>query len=118
MAAFKINFVLIYLSTVAKLPNTLRAEPYGGIYMFRFIPMLALVLAQPAYPKEYEKEIKNLTKMQYYVTQEDGTERAFDNEYWDNKAEGIYVDVVSGEPLFSSTDKFDSKLAGHLLRDP
>ena len=47
--------------------------------------------------------------MQYYVTQEDGTERAFDNEYWDNKKEGIYVDVVSGEPLFSSTDKFDSK---------
>ena len=51
---------------------------------------------------------KNLTPLQYYVTQEDGTERAFDNEYWDNKEAGIYVDVVSGEPLFSSTDKFRS----------
>lgn len=51
---------------------------------------------------------KTLTEMQYYVTQQDGTERAFSNEYWDNKAEGIYVDVVTGEPLFSSTDKYRS----------
>jgi peptide methionine sulfoxide reductase msrA/msrB len=51
---------------------------------------------------------KQLTPLQYKVTQEDGTERAFDNEYWDNKKAGIYVDVVSGEPLFSSLDKFDS----------
>lgn len=50
----------------------------------------------------------HLTKMQKYVTQHDGTEPAFDNEYWDNKEPGIYVDVVSGEPLFSSLDKFDS----------
>lgn len=49
-----------------------------------------------------------LTKMQCHVTQEDGTEPAFNNAYWDNKEEGIYVDVVSGEPLFSSTDKYDS----------
>ncbi|MGD8317914.1 MAG: peptide-methionine (R)-S-oxide reductase MsrB, partial [Myxococcales bacterium] len=46
--------------------------------------------------------------LQYRVTQEEGTEAAFHNEYWDNKKEGIYVDVVSGEPLFSSTDKYDS----------
>lgn len=52
---------------------------------------------------------KELTPLQYHVTQEEGTERAFDNEYWDNKREGIYVDIVSGEPLFSSTDKYDSK---------
>lgn len=51
---------------------------------------------------------KKLTKLQFYVTQEDGTERPFKNEYWDNKQEGIYVDVVSGEPLFSSKDKFKS----------
>jgi peptide methionine sulfoxide reductase msrA/msrB len=51
---------------------------------------------------------KRLTPLQYKVTQEDGTERAFDNEYWDNKKEGIYVDIVSGEPLFSSRDKYDS----------
>ncbi|NIM01484.1 MAG: peptide-methionine (R)-S-oxide reductase MsrB [Acidobacteria bacterium] len=49
-----------------------------------------------------------LTPLQYHVTQEDGTERPFQNEYWDNKREGIYVDIVSGEPLFSSRDKFKS----------
>lgn len=49
-----------------------------------------------------------LTRLQYHVTQEDGTEPPFNNEYWDNKQEGIYVDIVSGEPLFSSTDKYDS----------
>jgi len=49
-----------------------------------------------------------LTPLQYHVTQEDGTERPFDNEYWDNKREGIYVDIISGEPLFSSNDKFKS----------
>mgnify|MGYP000381804851 CR=1 FL=1 len=50
-----------------------------------------------------------LTPMQYKVTQEDGTEPAFRNEYYNNKRPGVYVDVVSGEPLFSSTDKYDSK---------
>lgn len=49
-----------------------------------------------------------LSPMQYQVTQKDGTEPPFNNAYWDNKQEGIYVDVVSGEPLFSSLDKFDS----------
>ncbi len=51
---------------------------------------------------------KNLSSMQYEVTQNEGTEPAFQNEFWDNKEEGIYVDIVSGEPLFSSTDKFKS----------
>jgi peptide methionine sulfoxide reductase msrA/msrB len=51
---------------------------------------------------------KKLTPLQYSVTQENGTERPFQNEYWDNKEEGIYVDIVSGEPLFSSLDKYDS----------
>jgi peptide methionine sulfoxide reductase msrA/msrB len=51
---------------------------------------------------------QRLTPMQYHVTQEDGTEPAFQNAYWDNKKHGIYVDVVSGEPLFSSLDKYDS----------
>jgi peptide methionine sulfoxide reductase msrA/msrB len=49
-----------------------------------------------------------LTKEQYYVTKQNGTEPPFRNEYWDNKKPGIYVDVISGEPLFSSLDKFDS----------
>lgn len=51
---------------------------------------------------------QKLTPKQYEVTQEEGTEPPFNNEYWDNKREGIYVDIVSGEPLFSSKDKYDS----------
>jgi methionine-R-sulfoxide reductase len=51
---------------------------------------------------------EQLTPLQYKVTQEEATEPAFHNEYWDNKQDGIYVDVVSGQPLFSSTDKFKS----------
>jgi methionine-R-sulfoxide reductase len=51
---------------------------------------------------------QKLTPLQFKVTQEEGTEPPFRNEYWDNKEPGIYVDVVSGEPLFSSLDKFDS----------
>jgi methionine-R-sulfoxide reductase len=51
---------------------------------------------------------KRLDAEQYQVTQENGTEPAFHNTYWNNKKEGIYVDVVSGEPLFSSLDKYDS----------
>ncbi len=61
------------------------------------------------YMKPSQEELKKkLTPMQYKVTQKDGTEPPFNNEYWDNKREGIYVDVVSGEPLFSSTDKYKS----------
>jgi len=56
-----------------------------------------------------KKELKlKLTPLQYHITQEGGTEPPFNNEYWDHKEEGIYVDVVSGEPLFSSKDKFKS----------
>ena len=51
---------------------------------------------------------ERLTPLQYEVTQKEGTERPFDNIYWNEKREGIYVDVVSGEPLFSSRDKYDS----------
>ena len=62
-----------------------------------------------SFTKPNDEELKKtLTPIQYEVTQHDGTEPAFRNEYWDNKAAGIYVDVVSGEPLFSSLDKFDS----------
>jgi methionine-R-sulfoxide reductase len=59
--------------------------------------------------KKDPAELKQkLTALQFKVTQEEGTEPPFRNEYWDNKEPGIYVDVVSGEPLFSSLDKFDS----------
>lgn len=55
-----------------------------------------------------EELAKKLTPIQYQVTQQCGTEPPFRNEFWDNKREGIYVDIVSGEPLFSSVDKYDS----------
>ena len=70
--------------------------------------------AQKARPSEggtkmSDQELRQkLTPEQYRVTQEDGTERAFANEYWDNHEAGIYVDVVSGEPLFASIHKYDS----------
>ena len=61
------------------------------------------------FQKPSKEELKKkLTPMQYKVTQESGTEPPFKNEYWNNEQAGIYVDVVSGEPLFSSLDKFDS----------
>jgi peptide methionine sulfoxide reductase msrA/msrB len=63
----------------------------------------------PGYQKPADEELrKQLTPLQYDVTQKEGTEPAFRNEYWDNHEDGIYVDIVSGEPLFSSRDKFES----------
>ena len=58
--------------------------------------------------KKTSEAVSNLSPEQYRVTQRDGTEPPFENPYWDNKEPGIYVDVVSGEPLFASTSKFDS----------
>lgn len=58
--------------------------------------------------KKDPQSTSHLDEMQMHVTQHDGTEPPFQNKYWDHKEPGIYVDVVSGEPLFSSTDKFDS----------
>jgi methionine-R-sulfoxide reductase len=58
--------------------------------------------------KDAAELAQKLTPLQYRVTQKEGTEPPFQNEYWDNKRSGIYVDVVSGEPLFSSRDKYDS----------
>lgn len=64
---------------------------------------------EPGFVKPSDGQLKKkLTPLQYDVTQKEGTERSFNNEYWDNKSPGIYVDIVSGEPLFSSTDKFAS----------
>ncbi len=61
------------------------------------------------YKKTAKEELKKtLSPQQFNVTQEEGTERPFENEYWNNHKDGIYVDVVSGEPLFSSLDKFES----------
>ena len=73
----------------------------------------AIPVATTAQGNEYKRpsqeELKSrLSDIQWKVTQKDGTEKPFDNEYWDNKKEGIYVDIVSGEPLFISADKFKS----------
>lgn len=62
------------------------------------------------YKKPSIEELRaTLSKMQFKVTQQEGTEPPFDNPYWDHNAQGIYVDIVSGEPLFSSLDKFASQ---------
>lgn len=76
--------------------------------MNKYSLLAALLLATSPALAQKEKPMTELTDMQKYVTQKNGTEPPFKNEYWDNHAEGIYVDVQSGEPLFSSTDKFDS----------
>jgi peptide methionine sulfoxide reductase msrA/msrB len=71
-------------------------------------PKVAVTAARK-YEKPPAHELRRkLSELQYEVTQEDATEPPFKNEYWDNHAEGIYVDVVTGEPLFSSGDKFES----------
>lgn len=90
--------------------------------MLTIIPRVILVLfiftgaVQPSFawdengyvkPDETTLE-KQLTPLQYYVTQEDGTEKPFDNLYWNEQRDGIFVDVISGEPLFSSRDKYKS----------
>lgn len=83
--------------------NFLR-KVWGDIYYTKEVETPAQKYSKPS--KEEIK--KRLTPLQYKVTQENGTEPPFNNEYWDNKKEGIYVDVLSGEPLFSSIDKYDS----------
>jgi len=64
--------------------------------------------SNPAKTWSKEELKKRLTPLQYAVTRENGTERAFQNEYWDNHAPGLYVDIISGDALFASTTKFDS----------
>lgn len=84
--------------------------------IFRVIQglLLALLVAHGTAAASYSKPAdhvlkKQLTSLQYQVTQREGTEPPYQNRYWNNKQAGIYVDIVSGEPLFSSTDKYDSK---------
>ena len=82
-------------SNSAPLPDSKQGSKQGG--------------SMNDFTKPTDAELKQkLTPIQYQVTQHEGTEPPFRNEYWDNKKPGIYVDVVSGEPLFSSLDKFDS----------
>ena len=72
-------------------------------------PLMSPDMGSGDYMKPSEEELMDrLTPLQFSVTQHEDTERPFSNEYWDNHEQGIYVDIVSGEPLFSSTDKYDS----------
>jgi peptide methionine sulfoxide reductase msrA/msrB len=80
-----------------------------GSLSITFSGSMAMAWNAKDFKKPSETELKTkLTPMQYKVTQDDGTEPPFKNDLWDNKKDGIYVDVVSGEPLFSSLDKYDS----------
>lgn len=67
---------------------------------------------------EKQKRILKLNAMQYHVTQEQGTEPPFANDFWDHEEEGIYVDIVSGEPLFSSLDKYNAGCGWPSFRKP
>ncbi|HBD7121323.1 TPA: peptide-methionine (R)-S-oxide reductase MsrB [Legionella pneumophila] len=75
-----------------------------------FIVSVFMLNTALAYTPEFNKseKLKQLTPLQYQVTQKAATEKPFDNPYWNNEQAGIYVDIVSGEPLFSSLDKYDS----------
>jgi peptide methionine sulfoxide reductase msrA/msrB len=95
--------------------NSLRYSLYRqGSGRDRFIEQtwgapVAPAASGPSYSKPSEAELrKRLSPTQYIVTQEEGTEPPFENEFWNSKHEGIYVDIVSGEPLFLSVDKYDS----------
>ena len=82
---------------------------YLLLLVLSFCTFAVPALAEKRYQKPGSDEIKKmLTPLQFQVTQDEATERPFDNEYWDNKRAGIYVDITSGEPLFSSQDKYTS----------
>ncbi len=87
------------ITAAAALQSGVAAEP----------EQLLPVTASGSWSRPSDEELRTtLTPLQYDVTQNEGTEHAFSNEYWDNKQEGIYVDIISGQPLFSSSDKFKS----------
>ena len=84
-------------------------EKETKLYIEETDALLPLESENGTWKKPSDDELREkLSSIQYDVTQSEGTEEAFNNEFWDNKEEGIYVDIVSGEPLFSSTDKFKS----------
>ncbi len=85
----------------------------SGVVMAALVSAVAAMTvwslsARPQGPDADAALRQRLTPMQYHVTREDGTEPPFENAYWDNKRPGLYVDILSGEPLFSSADKYDS----------
>ena len=107
------NFKIFAIAAFALVIGTVQAFAGGnsgmGDAMSETGPVLPPGVEDGEYMKPSSGELeKMLTPLQYVVTQEEGTERPFMNEYWDNHEDGIYVDIVSGEPLFSSTDKYES----------
>jgi len=108
------------VTEVLPLKNFFLAEEYHQDYLeknpngycpinFDNLKDTVVTIDMKKYPKPSDEILKKkLTAIQYKVTQENDTESAYSNEYWDNKQAGIYVDVVTGEPLFSSKDKYDS----------
>ena len=100
-------------TTIEPFTNFYPAEDYHQNYASKHPIQYNLykqASGREAYQRKPVRQLKmqNLTPIQYHVTRECGTEPPFKNEYWNNQEEGIYVDVISGEPLFSSKDKFDS----------
>jgi methionine-R-sulfoxide reductase len=99
LAAALAALFLVALALVLRQKRSLPGSPSKDLSL-----MSKRTYARPA-PEELKRK---LTPLQYMVTQEDATEPPFRNTYWDHHEQGLYVDVVTGEPLFSSTDKFDS----------
>lgn len=99
------NYKKPIIVEVTKLSNYVKAEENHQKYLKKN-PNGYCHISLPINTNNYLKE--KLTPIQYSVTQENGTERPFDNDYWNNYQKGIYVDIISGEALFSSSDKFDS----------
>lgn len=114
------KYLILIITEVQPLVQFTLAETYHQDYLeknpngychidLNEVEDVSIMIDPNKYPKPSDEELKKmLTKEQYTVTQSAGTEKAFSNEYWDNVAKGIYVDVATGEPLFSSTDKFES----------
>jgi len=97
------RFVLLVVLVAVVVPVLAERNDKGG-------SMTTRAQAQTQFAKPSDDELKKkLTPIQYEVTQHEGTEPPYRNEYWNNHEQGIYIDVVSGEPLFSSGDKYDSR---------
>lgn len=110
MKLYALYFILLILLVVLQLmyrPEVIAQVEIEGYDMSK-VNIIDTPFWCSATPEQRAEAINNLTEEQKLVALQDGTERPFANEFWDSKKKGIYVDVISGEPLFSSTDKFDS----------
>jgi peptide methionine sulfoxide reductase msrA/msrB len=100
---------ILVITVVAVLKPGIAAEPEQLLPNAKNPEKLPTVSANRTWSRPPDEELRaTLTPLQYDVTQNEGTEHAFSNEYWDNRRAGIYVDITSGQPLFSSLDKFKS----------